>query len=172
MTIEADPGHPRLREALAALPERREPARDLWPDIAARLPARAAPASRPMPARMRRWPWLFAAAASLAVVLLVPALLRPPVPTGQSAAMADDPALLLLDAYATVLAAETAAGASDAVLMPAGHAGIRGAVRELDQATAALAAALRSEPDSQLLRRLLHQTLQQRAALARQALDA
>mgnify|MGYP000988849135 CR=1 FL=1 len=72
MTIEADPGHPRLREALAALPERREPARDLWPDIAARLPARAAPASRPMPARMRRWPWLFAAAASLAVVLLVP----------------------------------------------------------------------------------------------------
>lgn len=172
MNTEADHSDRRLREALAALPDRREPGRDLWPALAARLPARAAPAPRPVRARRRRPAWLFAAAAGLAVVLLVPALLQPPPPTAQSVGAADDPALLLLDAYAAVLAAESGASGTDAVLLPAGDAEIRGAARELDQATASLAAALRSEPDSQLLRRLLHQTLQQRAALARQAIDA
>lgn len=176
MTVPStDPRDLRLRQALAGLPARREPGRDLWPAIAARLPARGGAAAL-APARRRGWmraPWL-ALAAGLAVLLLVPAVLRPPappLPAGGMPLAALDPAPALLQAYGEVLASE-ATGAHGGVLLGAGDGARRAAARELDQATAVLAAALRNEPESQLLRRLLHQTLQQRAALARQSLDA
>lgn len=168
-TTTNDPREPRLEAALASLPRRREPGRDLWPDIAARLPARdqRAPA---VTAGRRRFRGL-ALAAGLAAALLVRVLLQTD-PSGQVPArenvLANDPAQTLIEAYADVLAAETEAGSVGLALWEGGDAARRAAVRELDTVTAALASALRSEPDSQLLRRLLHQTLQQRAALARQ----
>ncbi|MBX3725849.1 MAG: hypothetical protein KF823_08025 [Xanthomonadales bacterium] len=168
-TTSNEPRDPLLQRALESLPRRREPGRDLWPDIAGRLPPRDLPASPA--ATRRRGVWKLALAAGLAAALLVRVLLQthPFTPTPDPQAfLANDPAQALIEAYADVLAAETEAGSVGVALWEGGDATRRAAVRELDTVTAALAAALRSEPDSQLLRRLLHQTLQQRAALARQ----
>jgi hypothetical protein len=163
-----------LRRQLRALAQDRPPRRDLWPAIAAALPAqrRSARWRRPGPA-------LSALAAGtvlalgLALVPLPVADRAPPSNLDTPAAPAPDSAQVLLTAYDQVLAAErdwrrqqpppaTAPGALERIA----------AARELDASLAQLAAALRIEPQSQLLRRLMHQTLQQRTALTRDSFAA
>lgn len=87
--------------------------------------------------------------------------------------MPGDPATVLLDAWTQVLASERDAGSQwpRQLSLPGGAERIA-ARRELDASLTELAAALRISPESQLLRRLMHQTLQQRAALALTALQA
>lgn len=155
-----------LRRRLRALPRTRPLPADLWPAIAARLPAR-----EPAPARRWRiWPW--AAAAALALTVLAGSwwmpLLRPPVTP--PAADADDLAVLLA-AYDDVLAFEAAQKPQAwlARLQVPGGPDRLAAARELDASMLALGAALRQDPQSKLLRRRLHQLVQQRIALGRAA---
>lgn len=74
-TRAADAGAPEPRAALRDLPMQREPARDLWPAIEARIAGRVArPAIAVVPASRRRWLPLAAAAsfvAGLAVLIAV-----------------------------------------------------------------------------------------------------
>ena len=86
---------------------------------------------------------------------------------------AGDSATVLLDAWTQVLASEREGGSQWAqqLALPGGAERIA-ARRELDASLTQLAAALRLAPESQLLRRLMHQTLQQRASLALTALQA
>lgn len=84
-----------------------------------------------------------------------------------------DAATVLLEAWTQVLASErdVAPQWAHQLSLPGGAERIA-ARRELDASLTELAAALRISPESQLLRRLMHQTLQQRAALALTALQA
>lgn len=166
-----------LRARLASLARERQPARDLWPSIAAGLEARATlpAAARIPPARPRRTPmrWFGAGlaacvAAALIVVMAAP-WSHPPAPTplNPPVATSADSSLVLINAYADVL---DLARHNELDTWLVGQPGGRermAAARELDTSMAGLAAALRLEPESQLLRRLLHQTLQQRIALMR-----
>lgn len=167
-----------LRHALKALRQDRPPINDLWSGIEARLSI--LPAGRREPARRaiqhRWWTGALAACVLLAAGLIVaPSLNRAPgdrpwlVETRDD----DDSVHTLLAAYTDILAAEQALGTrwADQLAVPGGADRIA-ATRELDASLTQLAAALRLEPQSQLLRRLMHQTLQQRAALTLDALDA
>lgn len=162
-----------LRRRLGALAGDRLPVGDLWPGIEARLAPRRS--RRTVPA----WSYALAAGVMLAIGIAVLPRLDTSSQAHESAAVeaadarAADPADGLLAAYAQVLAAEQTEGAELAHRMSAaGSAERLAAARELDASLAQLAAALRVEPGSQLLRRLMHQTLQQRAALTLEALGA
>jgi hypothetical protein len=168
-----------LRRQLRALAQDRPPQRDLWPQIAAALPP-----PRPRKAWRRPGPALWALAAGMVVavgLMLVPAPVADPEPVGVVAApaapdtpdVAPDSAGVLLAAYDEVLAAERDwRGAPGSPLAAPGAQERVAAARELDASLAQLAAALRLEPQSQLLRRLMHQTLQQRTALTQDSFAA
>jgi hypothetical protein len=177
----------RLQHRLRTLATDREPPTDLWPAIADSLAPRVtaappSPPSRPI-VRARRWRWLgpsIAAALVLASLQawfgrseLTPMGDQPGQATAPATAAATEPdsTRVLIDAYAGVL--ELARGSDMGIWLAAQPGGPErmAAARELDASMAGLAAALRYEPDSQLIRRLMHQTLQQRIALMRR-LDA
>jgi hypothetical protein len=169
----------RLRRQLRALAQDRPPQRDLWPQIAAALPPR-----RPRASWRRPGPALWALAAGMVVAIglaLVPLPVADPdqLPTVAAMAAADraddapDSVDVLLSAYDQVLAAER--DWRDRRPLPLATPGAQervAAARELDASLATLAAALRLEPQSQLLRRLMHQTLQQRTALIQDSFAA
>lgn len=166
-----------LRRDLRALRVDSAPTADLWPGIEARIRLASASAHRSQP--RVRVAWLGAIAAGLLValgLLTIPNLQMPrqhiPVVTSVPTP-AMDSADTVLTAYTEVLAAEQAQGAQwqRQLTLPGGPDRIA-AARELDVSLAKMAAALRVDPQSQLLRRLMHQTLQQRAALTLDALDA
>ncbi len=164
-----------LRRDLRALRTDIASAVDLWPGIEARI--RLAPARRS--SRGRPIAWLAGVAAAVLVAFgMVMTLDRhdamPTVAaTTDAGAPAADAADTVLSAYALVLAAEQAQGAQwqQQLSLPGGIDRVA-AARELDISLAKMAAALRIDPQSQLLRRLMHQTLQQRAALSLDAFDA
>jgi len=168
-----------LRRDLRALRVDSVPAGDLWSGIEARI--RATPVRRsPLNSRIA---WLGGMAAAVMVALWLARVPdRPTVPNDATpavamgappAAAAIDPAETVLAAYTQILAAEQAQGAQwqRQLTLPGGPDRIA-AARELDVSLANMAAALRVDPHSQLLRRLMHHTLQQRAALTLDALDA
>ena len=161
-----------LRRRLRGLAVERPLSVDLWPAIAAKLPT-VSTASPPRPFR----PWALAAVLVMAVAAawLVPIGLWPapgqptlvqvsPEPT----ATVDD-AETLLHAYEQILAFEAGLPAQQwqRRLAQPGARERLAASRELDASLRDLAAALRIEPRSQLLLRLLHQTLGQRIAISR-----
>lgn len=161
-----------LRRELRGLRVDRSPGRDLWPEIRVRLPARRAARSG---AATRRWGVALAACAVLAVAALVSVRMTTgpdaePIAVQTDAAAGSahqlDAADTLLTAYSELLALEGATfdRLPQRVALP-GVAERMAAARELDASLAGLANALRVEPESQLLRRLMHQTLQQRLAL-------
>jgi hypothetical protein len=175
-----EPENLALRRQLRDLAQDRPPPRDLWPQIAAALPQRRQRSGwrRPRPA-------LWAMAAGLVVALglvLVPAPVSDPLPVTASAGVASpgvlldaqgDSADVLLTAYDQVLSAERDwRGLDRATLAVPGARERVAAARELDASLAQLAAALRIAPESQLLRRLMHQTLQQRTALTHDSFAA
>lgn len=166
-----------LRRRLRALSGERPMSSDLWPAIQARLPPRAAPPAR----RRQPWPWALAAGLAMAVLAWQLPVRQAPPPV---MAVADDPMAwidagtadveALLAAYDQILAFE-ATRAPDQWqrrLARPGEPERLAAGFELDISLRDLAAALRVEPRSQLLRRLLHQTLHQRLTLSRDAWTA
>ena len=165
-----------LRRDLRALRVDSAPAGNLWPGIEARI---AASDSHSRQRRGKRVAWLGTIAAAVLVALGIttaPWLHTPPT-TGEAdvidVAASPDSADTVLTAYAQLLAAEQAQGAQwqRRLALPGGRDRMA-AARELDVSLANMAAALRIDPRSQLLRRLMHQTLQQRAALTLDALAA
>ncbi|MFB9067929.1 hypothetical protein [Pseudofulvimonas gallinarii] len=166
-----------LRRRLRGLAEDRPLPVDLWPAIEARLPA-TAPASPVRPA----WTWAAAAALVMAVAAawLLPLrngpdpALQPLVQAEPARSLHADDADTLLRAYDEILAFEAGLPAlhwQHQLGRPGGRERLA-ARRELDASLRELAAALRIEPGSQLLRRLMHQTLGQRVAISRDAWTA
>lgn len=158
-----------LRRRLRGLAVDQPPEDDLWPGIESRL----APRSR----RRQRRLWSLAAAVMLSLGLLWSLQTIAPernvdLPRAHMVGP-EDAADTLLTAWSQVLTIER----EQAQVRPGDYdvAGIderMAAVRELDASLAQLASALLLEPESQLLRRLMHQTLQQRIALSRAPLTA
>ncbi|GAB6196271.1 hypothetical protein PAGU2595_015790 [Lysobacter xanthus] len=126
-----------------------EPARDLWPGIAARLPAQ-----RPAPS-----PWAprFALAASLAVATGTVLLLRLPATPGDEAARQ---ASVVVREYDQAMKAMPKADAP-AELAPA--------MVELDRSARDIRHALKRDPDSRLLLDQLRRTYSLRLALSQRA---
>lgn len=165
-----------LQQRLRALAGDRQPPGDLWPDIAAALPARATapPPQRPpmAPAPGGAWRWWSGAALAAGIALALLLLRMWPVHPDPAAVLVDtmpkaDPAQALIDAYAGVLDLARSADMEAWLLSRPGGGERMAAARELDASMAGLAAALRVEPESQLLRRLMHRTLQQRIGMMR-----
>ncbi len=164
-----------LRRRLQGLAAEQPPQRELWPGIESRLRPRSS-------GRTRSRPWAIAAGMLLTTGLLWLSLStvpgdgdetpRPAVAATAPAA-AEDAADTLLVAWSELLEIErqhrgewrSGPGTNGTVERWA-------AVREIDTSLIELASALLLEPESQLLRRLMHQTLQQRIALSRDALKA
>lgn len=170
-----------LRRRLRGLATDQPPERDLWPGIERRLPARASTTLRSR--SFRRVPsWALAAAVLLAVVMLWAGLTlqdrAPPQLAWQPAnevsleQSSEDVVDTLLVAWSELLAIEGGYPAVQRRAWDIAAAERSAALRELDASLVQLASALLLDPESQLLRRLLHQTLQQRIALGRDALVA
>ncbi|HZH42600.1 MAG TPA: hypothetical protein VEY50_00725 [Lysobacter sp.] len=142
-----------LRWQLRALRQPQEPTRDLWPGIAAQLGAR--PAVRNAP----RWRGGLALAATLVVALGAAVLWR--AWPGATHAGADP---TLVQREADVLTLQYQAALQE---LPADTPGtpMRHAFDDLDRNAALIRAALRRDPDSQLLLEQLRRTYTQRLAL-------
>ncbi|MCF7221980.1 DUF3379 domain-containing protein [Marilutibacter chinensis] len=170
-----------LRWQLRALRHERAPDRDLWPDIAARLPPRNAIAAPPR--RPARWLAPVAMAASLLLVVGVLGWNAPLKPVG-SPPPAATPALSRADAVpATTPDTATARTPSMLALETAGMArqyqaafeqigavpvdsGLHPALAELDRNAELILQALSEQPDSRLLLERLHRTYARRLALS------
>jgi hypothetical protein len=162
-----------LRRALKDLPRERDPRADLWPGIAARLGAQAAPVATPARRPAPRW---IAIAATVTVALGATWLgLRTQGPSdtrqvrdgsGWSLAQADAMAESYRGAMAASLGGEHRAELARYLASP----DVLAAERELDAAQRELQQALRADPNSVYLLDLLRQTHEQRARLYRPAL--
>ena len=167
-----------LRRRLQTLKVERQPKRDLWPDIAARLEA---PAWQPVRAPRRvMLPYAAAAAVALTVVAgvwlashlksMVDA--RAPAPVASAPASSSDmPALLRGEALALEASYDGAiasvGGERSLLTQGAAPPELEAAARELDAATAQLHEALATEPDAKYLVELLKRTQERRLALAK-----
>jgi hypothetical protein len=159
-----------LRRRLRQLPREREPTRELWHGIEARLGA------APAPRRPALRPWIlagFAAAASIALAFAL--LLRPDAPLSipdTAAVAAPAPAttgpstLVRREADALTIEYRVAIGAfADASLPPA----LQAAATELDASAQQLRTALREQPDAPYLLDRLRRTYDQRLKLTQRA---
>ena len=159
-----------LRRGLRQLPRERQPSRDLWAGIEARLQPGTS-ARRPLHAR--RWIAGLAAAASLALAIGV--LLRPdgaslptsPLAEAPRATMASKPTMLLRrEADALTIEYEVALAAfAAAPLSP----DMQAAAIELDVSAAQLRTALRAQPEATYLLDRLRRTYDQRLKLTQRA---
>lgn len=158
-------GEAELRLALRGLHHDIEPARDLWPGIAARIEALPRQA---MPRRRRPWLWSLATAASLAGALGLSWQLAAPgkLEAGRGAV---PPASTLVQREADTLTVhyQAALREVDARPLPAGW---RPGIEALDRSAAEVRAALRQQPDSRMLLEQLRVIYTRRLALARRAL--
>lgn len=146
-----------LRRSLSGLPAEREPSRDLWPGIAARIGA--APRVR------RRWQrWLPALAATLAAVALLSPWLRPDLASQPGPSFQQT----LVQSEAESLAAEFQ-GALRALGPVEFPPQLHPTVSSLDRDLAALHQALRSEPEATFLLEHLRRTYAQRLRLSQRA---
>jgi hypothetical protein len=147
-----------LRQALRGLRQDREPRRDLWPGIAARLPA-AAP-------RRRHWlPLALAAASALLAVLVT----RLPAPTDQAAPampVAGAPTPLLREADMMIV--EYRAALAELSLAPLPPT-LRPLADQLDDGARDLRDALERHPQSLDLLQQLRRTYDQRLRLSQRA---
>lgn len=164
-----------LRRDLRALRVDSAPTGDLWPGIQARIALATAHRRR---SRRVSVAWLGTIAAAVIAALGMTVLMPTHDPmtgdaTVATVASATDGADTVLAAYDQLLVAEQSQAAQwqRRLSLPGGRDRLA-AARELDVSLANMAAALRIDPHSQLLRRLMHQTLQQRAALTLDALTA
>lgn len=162
-----------LRQRLRALRVDQEPARDLWPAIAARLgePA-AASASAPVaavPPRRRNAAWPEALAAMLVVALGAGALLlrEAPAPADPEPALATATPWTLREAQGIDLSYQAALDTAGPRVAARRPQELAAAETELDAAQVSIERALRENPGSTHLLRLLQQTHEQRLRLYR-----
>jgi hypothetical protein len=134
-----------LRRRLRQLPREREPTRELWHGIEARLGA------APAPRRPALRPWILAGFAAVAAPV--------PATTGPST-------LVRREADALTIEYRVAIGAfADASLPPA----LQAAATELDASAQQLRTALREQPDAPYLLDRLRRTYDQRLKLTQRA---
>lgn len=169
-----------LRLRLRGLRRDVPPARDLWPDISARLaahpqataadPAHAATPLRAAPHRhrrgLRRFGWL-AAAASIALAIGIGWQLRPqavdaPV-AGRDAMLVRQADAMTREYDAAVRELETA----KRTVHEAAAVGETGALQQLDRSAAEVRAALARDPDALFLLEQLRRVYTQRLSLTR-----
>ena len=143
-----------LRFRLRQLPREIEPARDLWPGIAARLPARRQ--------RPHRWPTLLALAACLCLAVGVAAWLRP------AAAPQPDLEQVLVQREVEALTREYQAALSEMDGVPVPDP-LAPALATLDQSAEEIRAALEAQPGSTRLLEQLKRTYTRRLALTQRA---
>ncbi len=178
----------RLRDAVAALPESVDPARDLWPDIRARIEAtrvvalpreQGAPVATSGPRGPRvSWPQLAAAAAVLvlASVALTRWITEPVVPTVVVAPAMDSAgtarALASFASFERTAADLTAALERRAgQLDPATRAVLERSLRTIDQAIAEAREALVADPASAAMRGFVESAYRQKVDFLRRAND-
>lgn len=176
-----------LRWQLRALRREHAPARDLWPDIATRLPARDAATARPT--RMPRWLAPTAMAASLLLVVGVlgwNSPLRPagtPSPPSAHPAVADtarpgaqDPgaasaSMPVLVLEAAGLTRQYQAAFDEIGVLPV-DGSLHPAIAELDRSAELILDALTEQPDSRRLLDQLHRTYARRLTLSQRLLHS
>jgi hypothetical protein len=156
-----------LLRRLRQLPREREPQRDLWTGIAARIDAQPVLASR----TPRRWMAAgFALAATLAVVAVM-ATRQPSAPVAPAVVSqpAKNPGAQLVRLQADALALEytVALEAFEGAPLPREF---RAAAVELDDSARRIRSALRQEPDAVYLLERLRHTYDQRLKLSQRAL--
>ena len=168
-----NPGHEggdaALRLALRGLRQDRDPARDLWPGIEARihaLPQASVPVSP-----TKRWAWPLAMAASMLLSAGVAWQMRP-AEAPMAARQADvRVAATLVQREAGTLTVQYQAALRELDVQPA-PASWQPGLEALDRSAAEIRSALQQNPDSRLLLERLRETYTRRLALSRRALYA
>ena len=145
-----------LRWQLRGLRQDAPPARDLWPDIAARLAAMPAPSEAPARRHRRVAPFALAASVLLAVTLTWQ-LHRAP----EGDALIQREAAAMTRDYTGALAQMDAQARASPVYAPALHA--------LDQSAAEIRHAIATDPQARFLLEQLRRTYARRLALTQRA---
>ena len=166
----SEPGDAALRLALRGLRQDRDPGRDLWPGIEARLhasPQKAAPAAT----RERGWAWPVGLAASMLLSAGLAWQMRP-AEAPMAARQADvRVAATLVQREAGTLTVQYQAALRELDVQPA-PASWQPGLEALDRSAAEIRSALQQNPDSRLLLERLRETYTRRLALSRRALYA
>lgn len=160
-----------LRWQLRELRCEQAPARDLWPDIAARLTTQAPRNSTAVHATPRRRVLPVALAATLALAIGVigwqQGQVRAPSATPSIASAPYDAAPSLVQREAAGLTRQYRAALGEIDRVPASRPpALQPAFDELDRSAQLILAALERDPDSQLLLQQLRRTYSHRLALA------
>ena len=164
-----DSGDAALRLALRGLRQDRDPGRDLWPGIEARIHA-LPQASAPVAAN-RRWAWPLAMAASMLLSAGLAWQMRP-AEAPMVARQADvRVAATLVQREAGTLTVQYQAALRELDVQPA-PASWQPGLEALDRSAAEIRSALQQNPDSRLLLERLRETYTRRLALSRRALYA
>ncbi|WP_415000299.1 hypothetical protein [Arenimonas sp.] len=153
-----------LRWRLRQLPREMEPARDLWPDIAAAATRASA---------KRRWPWMhsLAMAASIALAFGLAWRIAPaPVMPMTTAAQPDEEARVL-EREATAMTREYQAALREFDGAPV-PGSLEPGLRVLDDSARQIRAAIAVNPDSPALLQQLRKTYSRRLALTQRALTS
>ena len=164
-----DGGDAALRLALRGLRQDRDPGRDLWPGIEARihaLPQASVPVSPP-----RRWAWPLAMAASMLLSAGLAWQMRPAEAPAAAPAAGQAVATTLVQREATTLTVQYQAALRELEFQPA-PANWQPGLDALDRSAAEIRSALQQNPDSRLLLERLRETYTRRLALSRRALYA
>jgi hypothetical protein len=152
-----------LRRELRGLRTNREPAQDLWPQIASRLHSESAPSADPIQVRRRSWLPLGAAAAiAISLSAGVFSMAR------QGSAFVDSPES---DGVAGNISVQNQIERARELALTVDPQ-LAGAEIVVDMASAELEYALRQQPDAVYLVGLINRTHAQRRKLARLGIDA
>lgn len=158
-----------LRLQLRGLRREQAPARDLWPDIAARIAAPAIPAAPRRRSASRYAPW--ALAASLVLAVGVAWRMQPP-PSPVPGDAANAPAGLSMDREADAMTREYRAALHELQASAPARSAARPeqpALRELDQSARQIRTALARDPDARFLLERLRRTYSLRLELTQRA---
>ena len=164
-----DGGDAALRLALRGLRQDRDPGRDLWPGIEARihaLPQASVPVSPP-----RRWAWPLAMAASMLLSAGVAWQMRPADAPVAGPTVEERVAVTLVQREASTLTVQYQAALRELEFQPV-PANWQPGLDALDRSAAEIRSALQQNPDSRLLLERLRETYTRRLALSRRALYA
>jgi hypothetical protein len=153
----ASPGDADLRWQLRQLPRELDPARDLWPGIAAGIAARPLRGSR-------RWPFAMALAASLLLAVGVGwRIASTPHPAPQ------DPTAQLVRREAHAMTQQYQAALRELEGAPIPPA-LAPTIQTLDQSADQIRHAIAADPDSVFLLQQLHKTYSRRLELTQRAI--
>lgn len=164
-----DGGDAALRLALRGLRQDRDPGRDLWAGIEARihvLPQASVPVSPP-----KRWAWPLAMAASMLLSAGVAWQMRPADAPVAAPTAEERIAVTLVQREASTLTVQYQAALRELDFQPA-PANWQPGLEALDRSAAEIRNALQQNPDSRLLLERLRETYTRRLALSRRALYA